>query len=71
MPRERQKESFELLKKLITTEYAFKDRDEARDFFIRLTGIYKNYNYSAPDSPEYARYRQEIEELVATYAVGT
>lgn len=70
MPRERQVESFHLLKKLLQQEYRFQERDEARDFFTRLTGLYKNYNYSAPETPEYARYRQEIEELAAQYRAG-
>jgi V/A-type H+-transporting ATPase subunit A len=70
MPRERQVESFHLLKKLLQQEYRFQDRDEARDFFTRLTGLYKNYNYSAPETPEYARYRREIEELAAQSRAG-
>ncbi len=70
MPRERQVESFHLLKRLLQQEYRFQDRDEVRDFFTRLTGLYKNYNYSAPETPEYARYRQEIEDLAAQYRAG-
>ncbi len=70
MPRERQVESFTLLKKLIQQEYSFADRDAARDFFIRLSGLYKNYNYSAPETPEYTRFRKEIEELASHYVVA-
>ena len=70
MPRERQLESFTLLKGLIQQNYQFKDKDEAREFFTRLIGLYKNYNYSSPESPDYARYRQEIEELAAQYSQG-
>jgi V/A-type H+-transporting ATPase subunit A len=63
MPRERQKRSFELVKSLIQAEYAFDDRDEARDFFTRLASLYRNLNYSPDDSAEYARYMREIQEL--------
>jgi V/A-type H+-transporting ATPase subunit A len=68
MPRERQSESFQLLKGLIGREYRFPDKDEARDFFTRITGLYKNFNYAAPDSPDHQRYRQEIEEMAEKYS---
>ncbi len=63
MPRERQAESFELVKELIDAEYDFEDRDAAREFFTRITGLYKNWNYAAPDSSEYERYLAEIRAL--------
>ena len=67
---ERQLKSFQLLKKLIEAEYRFKDRDEARDYFTRIMGAYKNLNYSPEESADYERYRQEIEELAAKYATA-
>ncbi|MEX1327224.1 MAG: V-type ATP synthase subunit A [Desulfobacterales bacterium] len=70
MSLERQQKSFQLLKGLIETEYQFKDRDEARDYFTRITGAYKNLNYSPEKSANYKRYRQEIEELASKYAVA-
>ena len=70
MSLERQQKSFQLLKGLITAEYRFKDKDEARDYFTRITGAYKNLNYSPEESADYERYRQEIEELAAKYAVA-
>jgi V/A-type H+/Na+-transporting ATPase subunit A len=68
MPRERQMESFQLLKSLIDRDYQFKDKDEARDFFTRLTGLYKNLNYSPRESPQYQRYIDQIETLAARHA---
>ena len=68
MPRERQKDSFRLLKSLIDGDYRFKDKDEARAFFTQVTGLYKNWNYSSPDSLEFKRYRAEIEALPSTTA---
>jgi V/A-type H+-transporting ATPase subunit A len=65
MPRERQTESFKLLKGLINRGYRFKEKDDARGFFTKLAGLYKNWNYSRSDSPEYGRYRLEIEDLAA------
>jgi V/A-type H+-transporting ATPase subunit A len=63
-PLERQKRSFELVKEVVEGDYAIDDRDEARDFFTRLIGLYKNLNYSPDDSAEYARYLREIRHLV-------
>ncbi len=70
MPRERQVESFKLVRELIGSDYDFADRDAARDFFTRLTGLYKNWNYASPESPDYARYQQEIRALADAHRVG-
>lgn len=61
MPRERQLESLRMIKQLIDRDYDFQDRDEARVFFTKVTGLYKNWNYSAPGSTDYQRYKDEIE----------
>ena len=67
-PRERQLISFRLLKKLIDTDYQFKDKDVARDFFTELTNIYKNWNYSAFDSKEFTNYCNDIVALACQYS---
>ena len=61
--RERQLTSFHMLKKLIDADYEFKDKDEAREFFTRLTSHYKNWNYSEVDSPDAARFLGEIQAM--------
>jgi V/A-type H+-transporting ATPase subunit A len=70
MPRERQAESFELVKELIDADYDFKDRDAAREFFTHITGLYRNWNYAAQDSPEYERYKGEIRALAQQHRAG-
>ena len=70
MPQERQQESFGLLMDLVDRDYSFRDKDEARDFFTRLTGLYKNWNYSAPDTPEFDRYKAEMATLVGEHALA-
>lgn len=66
MPRARQKDSFILLRDIIAREYTFETKDEARDFFTKLAGLYKNLNYSPSGSPEYQSYYDQITALVAT-----
>jgi V/A-type H+-transporting ATPase subunit A len=70
MPRERQIESFRFLKKLIDSEYRFEDKEEARDFFTKLTGLYKNWNYTATESPDFTRYKEEIADLARKSALA-
>jgi V/A-type H+-transporting ATPase subunit A len=63
-PLERQTRSFELVKEIVTADYAIDERDEARSFFTRLISLYKNLNYSPDDTAEYDRYLREVRELV-------
>jgi len=67
MSLERQAESFGLLRSIVDAHYDFEKREVAREFFTRLTNLYRNWNYSAPDSAEYGRYRREIGEFVDSH----
>lgn len=62
---ERQRQSFSKVYDLVTRNYRFTDKEEARDYFTRLTGLYKNFNYARPDSPDHSRLLKEIDELSA------
>jgi V/A-type H+/Na+-transporting ATPase subunit A len=64
-PIDRQKRSFELVCALINRSYHFEDKTAVRDYFTRLTGLYKNLNYAAEASPTYASFRQQIDDLAA------
>ncbi len=60
---ERQQLCFGKIFELIERSYDFSDKDEARDYFTRFTGQFKNLNYSRPDSPDFKRYMEDIEAL--------
>ncbi len=62
-PIERQKLSFNKVYHLTERSYSFESKKDARDYFTRLTGLFKNYNYAATGSPEHDRYLKEIDEL--------
>lgn len=64
MPRERQLESFSLLKSIVDRTYHFEDKEKARDFFTKVTSLYKNLNYSPRESTEYQDYKNKIDELL-------
>jgi V/A-type H+-transporting ATPase subunit A len=70
MPLERQLESFKLVKRLTDQRYNFDDKESARQMFTKITGLYRNLNYSPTGSPEYERYFREIEGLAQKYAFG-
>ena len=60
---ERQKQSFELVCDLVNRQYQLADKQATRDYFTRLTGLFKNLNYSREESTDYAAYRQQIHDL--------
>ena len=64
-PLDRQRLVFGRVHRIVTQAYVFADKDEARDHFTRLTGLFKNFNYAAPDSPDYAALLKQIDDLAA------
>lgn len=70
VPEERQRAMFLLCKRLIDRQYQFRDKEQVRDCFTRLTGLFKNLNYSVSDSDDYRRYISQIEELERKYVGG-
>lgn len=64
MPLQRQLESFRFLKKIVDRDYHFATKEEALDYFTKITSLYKNLNYSAKDSKEYKEYQDKISHLL-------
>jgi V/A-type H+/Na+-transporting ATPase subunit A len=62
-PLARQKRTFDLVLDLVNRPYQFADKSAVRDYFVRLTGLFKNLNYSQEDSPEYQELLKKIQEL--------
>ena len=67
---ERQRFSFGLIVSLIRQDYDFTDKNIARNFFVKLTGLFKNFNYAHMDSSEYKDYLKKVENLRNQYAVS-
>lgn len=63
VPMKRQQELFNLLYDIITKEYEFAEKEEARNFFVKLTGLLKNLNYSPLNSDNYTNYHKNIIKL--------
>jgi V/A-type H+/Na+-transporting ATPase subunit A len=72
-PIERQKMTFNRVYDLVTRDYSFSDKASVRDYFTKLTGLLKNFNYAREDAPDYALLLSQIDELansVTTYAAA-
>jgi V/A-type H+-transporting ATPase subunit A len=65
---ERQRHAFSLVYRLVTRNYRFEDQQQARDYFTRLTGLMKNFNYAAKESPQYKELLDQIDALEAAAA---
>ncbi len=65
-PLKRQKLTFDKVHGLVTRSYAFDDKESVRDYFTRLTGLFKNFHYAAEASPDYGNLLQQIDELSAS-----
>ena len=63
---DRQKLTFNKVYGLVTRDYAFKDKAEARDYFTRITGLFKNFNYAAEDAPAYGDLLKQIDDMSAS-----
>ncbi|TWU32464.1 V-type ATP synthase subunit A [Novipirellula artificiosorum] len=68
---ERQREMFLLCKQLIDTEYTFDDKEHARTFFTKLTGLLKNLNTAPIESDDYARFHAQITDLATDVSTAT
>ncbi len=65
VPVARQRETFDKIHALTSQDYRFADKAAARDFFTRLTGLFKNFNYAAADAPAHDSLWQQIDDLAA------
>jgi V/A-type H+-transporting ATPase subunit A len=64
MPLDRQQESFALVQRFTERDYSFDDKEQAREFFTRVTNALKNLNYSEHGGGPYREFLAQVEELV-------
>lgn len=65
-PLPRQRRLFDMVYAAVMRSYAFDNKSAARQYFTRLTGLYRNLNYAIPDSSEAERLLAEIKALDAS-----
>ncbi len=67
---ERQKFSFNKVYQLVKREYNFTDKAQIHDYFTRLTGLFKNFNYAAEGTPDYADLLKKIDYLAESMGIA-
>lgn len=63
-PMDRQQAMLRLVRDITEREFMFDDKEEARNFFVRLTSAFRNLNYSATDSSDYGKFLASIRSML-------
>jgi len=64
-PQARQIVVFNLISDIVLdTDMHFASKEAVYDFFVKLTGLFKNLNYSVLNSAQYEDYHQQIDRLL-------
>ncbi|WP_286236716.1 V-type ATP synthase subunit A [Neptuniibacter halophilus] len=63
VPLARQKQVFNLLRECLLQPAEFSDKESVREHFVKLTGLFRNLNYSRTEGPDFRRYLAEIKGL--------
>jgi hypothetical protein len=48
---------------LVNRTYQFPDKSAIHDYFVRLTGLFKNLNHAKEETSEYKEFLNKIQEL--------
>lgn len=64
-PMDRQQTMLGVVKDVTQREFLFSDKDEARDFFVRITNSFRNLNYSATGSSDYEKFLSSIQSMLS------
>jgi V/A-type H+-transporting ATPase subunit A len=63
VPIKRQQENFKMIVELVSADYQFANQDETRDYFTRLTGLFRNLNYAPAGTAEYSALLAKINRI--------
>jgi V/A-type H+/Na+-transporting ATPase subunit A len=63
VPMDRQKLTFDRIWDIVEQHRDFPDKTAVRQYFNKLTGLFKNFHYAAHESPDYQRLLKEIDTL--------
>jgi len=65
----RQKIMFDVVEKALFTDYAFKEKDESRSFFMDLQQTFIDWNDKAMDTPEFASMKEALLTKISASAL--
>lgn len=63
VPLPRQRLLFNRVYEIVTRGYEFDNKDAVRNYFLKLTGLFKNLNYAEFNTSEYKNLNSEIDRL--------
>jgi len=64
-PAERQTFVFDKVLEILKLEIEFESKDQARETFVEVSDMFRNWNYAAANSDEYQKILQQIDAFVA------
>jgi V/A-type H+-transporting ATPase subunit A len=64
VPMDRQKLVLDRIWAVVERQPSFEDKTSVRHHYNRLMGLFKNFHYAAPDSPDYQRLLGEIDAMI-------
>ncbi|VAX38025.1 V-type ATP synthase subunit A [hydrothermal vent metagenome] len=64
-PADRQRSTFDLMYKILSHEFKFQNKDEARSFFQGLRQSFMSWNFSEYNSEEYKKIEKELNTKIA------
>ncbi len=66
---DRQRQMFARVYALVTQDCSFDDKEAAREYFTRLTGLFRNLNYTRRDSPGFGELIVQLDALAESVRV--
>jgi V/A-type H+-transporting ATPase subunit A len=68
-PAQRQTFVFDKILEVMNLEFEFKDKNQARNTIVRISDLFRNWNYAPTDSDEYNQLLEQIESFIATKGI--
>jgi len=64
-PADRQRFVFDKVLEVLELDFEFKDKDVARKTMVRISDLFRNWNYAAEGTDEYKQILKQIDEFIA------
>jgi len=65
-PADRQVFIFEKILEILHLEFEFDSKEKARETFVKVSDLFRNWNYAAADSEEYQNILRQVNDFIST-----
>lgn len=69
-PADRQVFIFEKILEILHLEFEFDSKEKARETFVKVSDLFRNWNYAAADSEEYQNILRQVNDFISTKEFG-